>query len=95
MSLMNEFLNSSAEHKETRGVHSAALADGGEMLIFRDDMGRHNAFDKVVGAALLAGMSLEDKAYCRAAGSLPRSFPRCSGAGSPSWLRRGPRPTRP
>lgn len=61
-SLMNEFLNSSAEHKETRGVHSAALADAEKVLIFRDDIGRHNAFDKVVGAALLAGISLEDKA---------------------------------
>lgn len=61
-SLMNEFLNSSAEHKETRGVHSAALADAEKILIFRDDIGRHNAFDKVVGAALLGGVSLEDKA---------------------------------
>ncbi len=61
-SLMNEFLSSSAEHRETRGVHSAALADADGILIFRDDIGRHNAFDKVVGAALLAGISLEDKA---------------------------------
>ena len=61
-SLMGIFLNSSAEHRETRGVHSAALADTENILIFRDDIGRHNAFDKVVGAALLAGISLEDKA---------------------------------
>ena len=61
-SLMSIFLNSSTEHRETRGVHSAALADAGNILIFRDDIGRHNAFDKVVGAALLSGISLEDKA---------------------------------
>jgi len=61
-SLMSEFLTSSEEHNQTRGVHSAALADAGKILIFRDDIGRHNAFDKVVGAALLAGISLEDKA---------------------------------
>ncbi len=43
-------------------MHSAALADTENILIFRDDIGRHNAFDKVVGAALLSGISLEDKA---------------------------------
>lgn len=60
--LMKVFLTSSAEHRETGGVHSAALADSEKILVFRDDIGRHNAFDKVVGAALLRGISLEDKA---------------------------------
>ncbi|MBM4272750.1 MAG: hypothetical protein FJ139_11440 [Deltaproteobacteria bacterium] len=51
----------SLEHKETRGVHSSALADGNEILIFRDDIGRHNAIDKVIGEALCRGFELEDK----------------------------------
>ncbi len=45
----------------TSGFHSSALADGKNILIFRDDIGRHNAIDKVIGEALCRGLEFENK----------------------------------
>ncbi len=49
--LMREFQSSSIEFKETGGVHSAALASGDRIITLREDIGRHNAIDKIVGYA--------------------------------------------
>lgn len=48
---------------KTGGLHASALfSAGGELEIIREDVGRHNALDKVIGAKFLAGeMPLSNK----------------------------------
>ncbi len=49
----------------TGGLHAAGLFDAnGTALVVREDIGRHNAVDKVVGARLLAGASPAEAALC-------------------------------
>jgi FdhD protein len=46
-------------HRRTRGTHAAMLCGGdGDVLAFAEDVGRHNAVDKVVGAHALNGGDL-------------------------------------
>ena len=49
--------------ERTGGLHATALFDAdGEMLVLREDVGRHNAIDKVVGSQVLArAMPLNDR----------------------------------
>jgi FdhD protein len=49
-------------YKKTGGAHAAVLLDSkGNPLICSEDMGRHNAVDKVIGAALIKEISCHDK----------------------------------
>lgn len=47
--------------RATGGTHGAALCSIDDVIYFREDIGRHNAVDKVLGRAFLDGVSLEDK----------------------------------
>ena len=59
--LMQEMQVKSKLYLKTGGVHSAALAVDEKIIVFREDVGRHNAVDKIIGHALLNKITLEDK----------------------------------
>jgi FdhD protein len=52
-SLVKEFQHYSQIYRITHGVHSAALCDSKRILVFAEDIGRHNAIDKIFGQCLL------------------------------------------
>ncbi|MBI9105383.1 MAG: formate dehydrogenase accessory sulfurtransferase FdhD [Spirochaetales bacterium] len=52
-----------AIYKEYGGIHCSALSDGINLIAFNEDIGRHNAFDKVVGTALMKDFELDKLIY--------------------------------
>ncbi len=58
MSILEEKADS---FRLTGGVHSAALADESGIIVHYEDIGRHNAVDKVLGYAFLNQISTHDK----------------------------------
>ncbi len=59
--LMRDLQDRSLLFKTTGGVHSAALADEEQILVYSEDIGRHNAMDKIVGECLLKGIPMLDR----------------------------------
>lgn len=45
----------------TGGVHSSAVCTTKEILYFREDIGRHNTVDKLIGRCFLDGVDIADK----------------------------------
>lgn len=58
---MEELSRLSDTYRRTHGVHNTALATTDAIVLFRDDIGRHNAVDMMVGHAFLHGVPLQDK----------------------------------
>ena len=56
--LAEQALRDAPLYQATQAVHSCALGRDGELLCLREDLGRHNALDKVIGCALLQGLDL-------------------------------------
>ena len=50
-------------HRKAGSVHGCALFSGGEMLMFVEDVGRHNAIDTITGWMSLHGIQGADKTF--------------------------------
>ena len=55
--LVNRFQHASRLYLTTHGIHSAALCDRKDILVFGEDIGRHNAIDKIFGKCILEDIS--------------------------------------
>src|SRR4029450_412190 len=51
--LMQQLFDGATMYKASRGIHAAALSDTAQPLLLAEDVGRHNALDKILGEALL------------------------------------------
>jgi FdhD protein len=60
LTLVSEFQHHSQVYRATGGVHSAALCDTQHILVFNEDIGRHNAVDKIIGECILNDIPTDD-----------------------------------
>ena len=67
---IDTFNSTSNLFKKTRSAHSCGLYQGDKIIIFREDIGRHNALDKVIGAILRENINL-DNSFIYISGRLP------------------------
>ena len=58
--LVKEYQHYSELYLATHGVHSAALCDRQKILVLSEDIGRHNAVDKVFGKCFLEDINTND-----------------------------------
>lgn len=57
---MKEFQKRSEIYRMTGGIHSSALMNARGIVVFNEDIGRHNSIDKVLGECVLKGIRTDD-----------------------------------
>ncbi|WP_305043844.1 formate dehydrogenase accessory sulfurtransferase FdhD, partial [Geoalkalibacter sp.] len=56
--LMKDLARRAEQYASHGGMHSAAVGDGEKLLLFAEDLGRHNTLDRIAGEALFRGIDL-------------------------------------
>jgi FdhD protein len=57
-SLMEELAKKADHYRSHGGIHSAAIGRSGRLVLYAEDLGRHNTFDRIAGEALFKGIEL-------------------------------------
>ncbi|MFA7403757.1 MAG: formate dehydrogenase accessory sulfurtransferase FdhD [Pelobacteraceae bacterium] len=57
-SLMNELAQKADQYRSHGGIHSAAIGRNGRLMLYAEDLGRHNTFDRIAGEALFKGINM-------------------------------------
>lgn len=58
LSLMNELSHKADHYRSHGGIHSAAIGRNGTLILYAEDLGRHNTFDRIAGEALFKGIDM-------------------------------------
>ncbi|MFZ4858006.1 MAG: formate dehydrogenase accessory sulfurtransferase FdhD [Desulfuromonadaceae bacterium] len=56
--LMHELTKKADQYRSHGGIHSAAIGRNGSLMLYAEDLGRHNTFDRIAGEALFKGIDM-------------------------------------
>jgi len=59
--LMRDLQGVAEKYRDHGGIHSAAIGDEDGLLLYAEDIGRHNTLDRLAGEALFRQIDLRDK----------------------------------
>lgn len=59
--LMKDLQQKAEQYRSHGGIHSAAIGDDDRLLVYAEDIGRHNTLDRLAGEALFRNIDLRDK----------------------------------
>ena len=59
--LMQQLFEGATMYKASRGIHAAALSDAEQVILLAEDVGRHNALDKILGEAMVKGIRTQGR----------------------------------
>lgn len=59
--LMEQMTRQAGESRKTGFIHSAAVGEGRQLILYSEDIGRHNTIDRIAGESLLKGVDLSGK----------------------------------
>lgn len=83
-----EMFKRAVKHQETGGMHSCAVYNTKKDIIAIEDVGRHNAVDKIIGACLIENYDFKNSTIISTGRISTDMILKCAGAGVPVVITR-------